>query len=168
MKLKLDSKLATQAEDSLGLHARPLYDRPGARIVGVFELAHVERTQPAPDADKEASVKLRITGLEIANSEQEPHVRDAMRALFLHRTAQGTLDPEGEIELSDRTIDLTAGMLHAVEAARYRTGVRHWQEYAGNAVSQSKRPTVSDLLAELRTIRDGLAALAGGAITPDD
>jgi hypothetical protein len=65
MKLKLDSKMATGPEDVLGQLAHQLYERPGARIVGVVELAHVERTQPAPDTDAESSVKMRITALEV-------------------------------------------------------------------------------------------------------
>lgn len=165
MKLKLDSKMATAPEDVLGQLAHQLYDRPGARIVGVVELAHVERTQPAPDTDAESSVKMRITALEVGREEQEHHLREAMRALFLHRTARGTIDEAGEVELSDRTIELTGGVLHAVEAARLRAVVRHWGEYA-RAVSRSNRPlTVTELLHEITTISDGLDAAAFGVVS---
>lgn len=164
MKLKLDSKSSTAAEDVLAQHARPLYDRPGARIVGVVELAHIERTQPAPDADAEASVKVRITALEVGRDEQEHHLREAMRALYLHRTARGTIDEAGEVELSDRTIELTGGVLHAVEAARLRTVARHWGEYA-RAVTKTNKPlSSSELLRELAAIADGLDAAVYGVI----
>lgn len=164
MKLKLDTKMSTSAEDVLAQLARQLYDKPGARLVGVVELAHVERTQPAPDTDAEASVKIRITALEVGRDEQEHHLREAMRALYLHRTASGTIDEAGEVELSKRTVELTGGVLHAVEAARLRAVVRHWGEYA-RAVGRASRPlTVSELLHEIAAVADGLEAAAFGVV----
>src|SRR5258705_12591698 len=106
------------AGDAPAHPARQLYARPGARLVGILELAHVERSQPAPDTDIEPCVKVRITALEVGREEQEHHLREAMRALYLHRTASGTIDETGEVELSGRTLELTGGVLHAVEAAR--------------------------------------------------
>lgn len=158
MKLKLDSKASTAAEDVLGQLARPLYDRPGARIMGIVELTHVERTQPAPDADVEPSVKVRITALEVGRDEQEHHLRDAMRALYLHRTASGTLDESGDVELSARTVELTGGMLHATEAARLRAVVRHWGEYARAVGRSNHQLSASELLHEVAAIADGLDA----------
>jgi len=164
VKLKLDSKMSTSAEDVLGQLARQLYDRPGARLVGVLELAHVERTQPAPDTDVEPSVKVRITALEVGRDEQEHHLREAMRALYLHRTATGTIDETGDVELSSRTLELTSGVLHAVEAARLRAVARHWGEYA-RSVTRSNRPlTVSELLHEVAAIADGLDAAVYGVL----
>jgi hypothetical protein len=155
--IKLDSKLANPAADALDSLTARLYAKPGMRIVGVVELAHVERTQPAPDSDKEASVKLQIKHLEIANPQQEEAVREAQRALYLHRTAQGTLTDDGEIELSRDTIAQTGGMLHAIEAARLRATVKHWQEYA-TRVRHDGKLTTSQLANELATIADGLSA----------
>lgn len=164
MKLKLDTKMSTAAEDVLGQLAHQLYDKPGARLVGVVEIAHIERTQPAPDTDAEASVKVRISSLEIGREEQEHHLREAMRALYLHRTARGTITEAGDVELSDRTIELTGGVLHAVEAARLRAVARHWGEYA-RSVSRSNHPLVaSELLHELQTIADGLDAAVYGVV----
>jgi hypothetical protein len=164
MKLKLDSKMATGPEDVLGQLAHQLYERPGARIVGVVELAHVERTQPAPDTDAESSVKMRITALEVGREEQEHHLREAMRALFLHRTARGTIDEAGEVELSERTVELTGGVLHAVEAARLRAVVRHWGEYARAVTRSNRPPTVTELLHELTAIADGLDTAVYGLV----
>jgi hypothetical protein len=158
VKLKLDSKMRTAPEDVLGQLARPLYDSPGVRIVGIVELAHVERTQPAPDTDVEPSVKVQITALEIGREEQEHHLREAMRALYLHRTARGTLTESGDVELSDRTVELTAGVLHAVEAARLRAVVRHWGEYARSVTRSNKPLSNSELLHELAAVADGLDA----------
>ncbi len=161
MKIKVDSKMTTKAGEALGRYARPLYEAPGRRIVGVIELTHVERTQPAPDSDNEESVKVRVTALEIGQEEQEHLLRSAMRALHLHRTASGTLDEAGDVELSEGTLRLIDGHLHAAEAARLRTAATHWQEYARKA-AQLTNPTATELLHELATIADGLSVAIYG------
>ncbi|WP_213452865.1 hypothetical protein [Rhizomonospora bruguierae] len=153
--IKLDTKPATNAALALERHAQRLYARPGVRIVGVCELAHVERTQPAPDEDKEPTVKLRVVHLEVANPEQEDSLRQAMEALYLHRSAQGTLGEDGDIELSERTIKLTSGLLHAVEAARRRTAVAHWASYARRALGVPNLAT-SEIRHELDAVATGL------------
>lgn len=156
--VKLEGKVGGQAGAALEPHARSLYDRPGVRMVAVIELAHTERTQPAPDSEKQASVKLRITGMEIPAKEQEGVIREAMRALYLQRTANGTLDESGELELSKETIRLTAGMLTELETARLRAGLQHWYGYARRAVN-TPNVTATEALHELKAIADGLNAL---------
>lgn len=146
--IKLDSKPATAAGDALAPHATRLYANPGVRILGVVELAHVERTEPAPDEDREPSVKLRISHLEIANSEQEDALRTAQRALYLNRTAQGTLGEDGDIELSKHTLSLTAGILASVEASRLRVALDHWAVYARRVLNTSN-VTISEMRHEL-------------------
>lgn len=164
--IKLDSKFSANADAALERHAGPLYNRPGVRIVGVVELAHVERTQPAPDEDKEPSVKLRVTHLEVANPEQEDAIRQAMEALYLHRTAQGTLGEGGDIELSERTIRLTGGLLHALEAARLRVAVAHWADQSRRALAVAQI-TAAEMRHELDAVAAGLeAALRGEAGEP--
>lgn len=159
--IKLDSKLTKSAFASLERYTTKLYGRPGMALVGVVELSHVERTQPAPDQDKEPSVKLRITGLEIANPDQEDTLRDAQRALYVHRNAQGTLDEDGDIELADRTLKMTGGLLHAIESARYEVGVRGWAEHARRAIAVNGS-TANELRAELRKVAEGLERLLRG------
>ena len=164
--IKLDAKPTTAAGASLERYATKLYGRPGMTLVGVVELRHVERTQPAPDEDKEASVKLRITALEVANPDQEDTLRDAQRALYLHRNAQGTLDEDGDIELSDRTLRMTGNMLHAVEAARYEVAVRGWADHARRALAVNGS-TANELRHELTTIAAGLERLLRGEPAED-
>ena len=155
--IKLDSNLAPPAAEALDRLTAKLYAKQGMRIVGVVELAHVERTQPAPDSDKKASVKLQIKHLEIANSDQENAVREALRALHLHRVAHGTLLEDGEVELSKQTLSDAGGMLHAIEAARLRVTMMHWRDYVYRVRSDNDL-TVSQLQNELSTIVDGLSA----------
>lgn len=156
---KIESKPSAAAGSGLEPWVQPLYSVPSKRVVGVVELVHVLRTQPAPEADKEPEVRLRISQLEIAREEQEPAVREAMAALHLHRTAYGTLNEDGDLELSQRTLELAGGRLHAIEAARLRAAVQHWWTYARHvAALGDDKHTVTSLREELQTIADGLGA----------
>ncbi|MFG3709504.1 hypothetical protein [Micromonospora sp. NPDC047730] len=164
--IKLDSKLTTAAGVSLERYASKLYGQPGMRLVGTVELRHVERTQPAPDEDKKPSVTLRVSGLELANPDQEDTIREAHRALYLHRNAQGTLDESGDIELADRTLKMAGNMLHAIEAARYEVAVRGWAEHARRAIAVNGS-TANELRAELRKVAEGLERVLRGEPTED-
>lgn len=159
---KIESKLASAAASGLEPYIQPLYTTPGKRVIGVVELRHTERTEVAADEDKEQSVKLRISHLEIARPEQEETLRQALRALYLHRTASGTLTEEGELELSDQALRIVGESLHALEAARLRAAVQYWQGQARRVLSLPDL-TVTEIRHELDTIADGLAAaLAAG------
>jgi hypothetical protein len=162
---RIEARLAAPAEAGLEPHVPGLYARPGVRVLAVAELRHVERTEPAPDSDKTRSVKLSITHLEVANERQEPALREALSALYMQRTAAGTLDEHGELELAERTLALAAGELNAVEAARLRLVARHWAAYAGKALDSAE--TVSQLRQELKTIYDGLRAAEYGEVGTD-
>jgi hypothetical protein len=161
--LKIDGKPSTAAADALEPHVRTTYNRPGHRLMVVGELEHVERTQPAPGSDKEPSVKCRITHLEVARGEQEDALREAQRVLYLQRTARGTLDDDtGQLDLSERTLELTGGTLAYVETARVRAGLAHWSEYA-RRVQHNNQLTDTELRRELKVIANGLSATLAGA-----
>lgn len=155
--LKLDSKMSKTAKAALEPLIGQLYATPGMHIVGVVEFAHDERNQAAPGSDKEEWVKTRIVGLEIANEKQEDALRQAMRALHLHRTAYGTVTEDADVELSERTLELTGNLLHAIEAARLRSAALHWEQYARRVLAV-KEATTTELLHELAAIADGLGA----------
>ncbi|MEU4578986.1 hypothetical protein [Nonomuraea sp. NPDC023979] len=157
-KFKFDSQMHMAAADALAPHIRGIYDRPGSSILFIGEAKHVERTQPAPDSDAEASVKVRIIQLEIPNRDQEDAIREAARALHLQRTAQGTLDEEGQLILSQGTLKRIAGRLHEVEVSRLRAGLGHWVAYAQRVKSNGKL-TATELRQEMDQLADGLAAL---------
>jgi len=154
--LKLDSKLSGNATVSLHDLSSVLFHKPDMRIVGVVELAPVERAIPAPGEDKDPTVKVAIKAIEIGRGEQEHHLRQAMDALYRHRTATGTIDDELRPQLSQRTVELTGGVLDAVEAARLRTVCEQWGQYIDN-ITRGKM-TGPQALDELRIIRKGLAA----------
>lgn len=166
-KIKIEGRPAANASLALERFSQKLYNRPGLNVVGVVELRHVERTQPAPDEDKEQTVTLRMTHLELANPEQEDAIRQAMEALYLHRSAQGTLGEDGDITLAERTIKLTGGMLHAVEAARMRVSVRHWADQARRALAV-ENITVAEMRHELDAVANGLETVLSAGDPDED
>ncbi|MEV0660150.1 hypothetical protein ACIBI3_02245 [Actinomadura luteofluorescens] len=161
--IKLDSKVGGDASTALEPHIPTLYSRPGVRVMAVLELAHVERTQPAPGSDKEPSVKMQITSLELPSKEQEHVIRDVLRALYLQRTAAGTLEEDGQISLTKSTLNLATGHLHATETARLRAGLSHWERYARRVADTTKDLAASEFRHEMRALADGLTAILSRA-----
>lgn len=167
-KIKLDSKMGGPAAAAVEPLAQTIYAKPGVRIVGIVELAHTSRTEPAPDEDAEPEVKLAIKHLELARGGQHDEwVRKAMRALYLQRTAQGTLGDEYEVELSERTLAQTADLLQGVEVARLRTVVSSWGTYAERA-ARGQTLTVSQYQEELAIIGKALQGALRWASDGDD
>lgn len=160
-KIRFDSKVSASAADALSPLAGALYSRLGTRRVCVMELASVERNQLAEEESKDSYVKVRVTFCEVANEEQEETLRQAMRALRLHRTASGTLDEEGEVALSEATLKQVADLLHAHEAARLRAGAQHWLDYM-RGMREVANPSVMELRHELDIIMAGLQHLLHG------
>ncbi|MEV6791314.1 hypothetical protein AB0M87_04780 [Streptomyces sp. NPDC051320] len=160
--LRFDAKVSASALDALESHVRPVYDQPGARRLFIGEFAAIERTEPAPGTEKEPSVRVRIVGLELPNADQEGLVRDAQRYLFLQRTAHGTLDDDGQLELDDTTLRLTGGQLAYIETARLRAALGHWATYARRVVHTSNM-TDSEVRHELQLVADGLTVALDGA-----
>lgn len=163
--LKLQGKPSTVAMAALAPHIARLYAHTGIRCMAVVELAHIERTEPAPESDKDASVTLRISHLEMPAPDQEGVLREVQRALYLQRTATGKLDEDNEVALSRQTLDDAAGMVQAIAVARYTAGVRHWEDYT-RRVAANDKATVTELHHELDLIAEGLRALREGTVAP--
>lgn len=156
--LKFDAKVSAAAADALEPHVRPMYDQPGDKRMAIVEIEAIERTQPGPGSDKQPMVKVKIIGLEIPNQDQEGAVREAQRFLHLQRTARGTLDEDGQLELSESTLQLTGGQLAWLETARLRAGLAHWRDYAQRLV-HGPDLTVSEVRHEMQTVAEGLTAV---------
>lgn len=159
--VKIAGKPYAAAQTSLEAQADWLYNHPGGRVIGIIELAHTERSEPAPDVDKDRTVTLGITMLELATAEQEETLRQAFRAMYIVRTATGTLDPDGEVEMSDRTLSSVKNELILSEASRLRAGVRAWAERARQAFLAGGLEA-HELRHELEALHTGLYALAVG------
>ena len=154
--IKIEGKVGGQAAAALEPHAKSLYDRPGVRVLAVVELAHSLRTQPAPDSEKNASVSLRISAMELPTKEQAETVREVMQALYLQRTAAGKLTEQGDVQLSENTMELASRLLSDQELSRLRVGMAHWEQHAANAARDSDL-TIHGARAELRKISAGLS-----------
>ena len=157
MKAKIAGAVAHDAQEALTLHAAAMYATLGKRIIVIAELASSERTQVAPDEEKDVSVTLQIKQLEVAAAELEDPVRKAMEALYTQRTAYGTLNEDQAIELSTTTLDRVAGDISLTEAARLHAGVDHWLDYTRRA--RSSKLTAEAFRKELAVIADGLHTL---------
>jgi hypothetical protein len=166
--LKIVGSPTAAAMAALEPHVMRLYDKPGARVMAVVELAHVERVQPAPGSDGKPVVKMKITGCEVPNREQEGAIREAQRALFLARTARGTLDEEGMLNLNEDTLKNTSGLLMSIECARLRAGLLHWTEYARRVVGTSGTLSQTEMAHELQSIADGMASTLDQAAPEED
>lgn len=91
--IKFDSKVVADVDQALRPHAGWMFAKQGGRWVAVVELEHVERAEPAPEEDKDATVKLRITDAEIADDpDHASYLREILEALFRRRTKANTLD----------------------------------------------------------------------------
>jgi hypothetical protein len=152
--------------EALEPHVQRLYDRPGLSVMAIVELRHVERVQVAPGGDKEPSVSVKMIGCEVPNPDQEGAIREAQRALFLQRTAKGTIDEDGLVTLDDETMRRTGGLLTAIEVARLRAGLAHWTAYANQVTAKSHQFSTSEMAHEVDTIAAGLTAVFHSAALP--
>lgn len=156
--IKIEGKLTSGAGEALADHARALYDGLGKTRLGIVELRSAHRVTPGPGEEKKPTVALRIAALEIANADQERYVREAQKALYLARTARGTLNDDGQIEISEDTIRLLGDSLAYEEAARLRAGLERWTTEMAKVAST---PTLLDgeIRHEVERIKKGLQAV---------
>lgn len=160
--MKFVARVSASTQEALEPHVRPMYDQPGARRMAIIEFAAIERTEPAPGTETEPSVKVRIVGLEVPNREQEGAIREAQRFLHLQRSARGTFDDDGQLELSESTLQLTGGMLAYLETARLRAALAHWRDYAQRLV-HGPDLTVTEVRHEMQAVAEGLTAVLNTA-----
>lgn len=158
-KLKVGG-LGAAASNAIDPHIRRLYDRPGATLMAVVEFEHVERTQPGPRSDKDASVTVKATHLEVpASPDQEAVLRDVQRTLYLLRTAAGTLDEHsGRVEIDEQGLSLAAGRIAQQDAAEMRIAMHHFADQASRAIT-AVDASEAKLRDSLRKIRDGINAV---------
>jgi hypothetical protein len=90
--VKFDSKVLTDVAEALEPLATEMFKQRAGRWMAVVEFGHAERTEPGPDEDKQPTVKLRITGIEVAADEiTGGRLRGVQREMFDRRTSGGTL-----------------------------------------------------------------------------
>ncbi|MFJ8855144.1 hypothetical protein [Streptomyces sp. NPDC102437] len=90
--VKFDSKVLTDVAEALEPHATDMFRLRNGHWMAIVELSHVERTEPGPEEDKAPSVKIRVTGIEVAGDEiSGGRLRGVMREMYDRRTSGGTL-----------------------------------------------------------------------------
>ncbi|WP_225825653.1 hypothetical protein [Streptomyces naphthomycinicus] len=95
--VKFDSKVLTDVAEALEPHATEMFKQRRGRWIAIVELAHVERTEPGPDEDKNPAVKLRVTTIEVAADEiTGGRLRGLQREMYDRRTSGGTLFADDE------------------------------------------------------------------------
>lgn len=122
--LKIYPDLGASALEAIEEHIPELYNVPGKKLVAIVELARREVVSPDPDSDGKCRVSVRIIGLETVTTDLEDALREAMRALFLMRTASGTLDEDGTVQLSEDTVTGLGGRLGAIQSTRLRAAIK--------------------------------------------
>ncbi|MFE6225442.1 hypothetical protein [Streptomyces sp. NPDC057854] len=91
--VKLDSKILTDVAEALEPYASAMFKQRAGRWMAVVELSHTERTEPGPEEDKNPSVKVRVTQIEVAaDAVTEGRLRGLQREMYQRRTDAGTLD----------------------------------------------------------------------------
>ncbi|WKD36549.1 hypothetical protein [Streptomyces xanthophaeus] len=91
--VKFDSKVLTDPAEALEPFASEMFKQRRGNWMAIVQLSHVERTEPGPDEDKDPSVKIRITQIEVAGDAlTQDQLRHLMRDLYERRTSDGTLD----------------------------------------------------------------------------
>lgn len=90
--VKFDSKVLTDVAEALKPYAEAMFKQRHGHWMAVIELAHVERSEPGPDEDKNPAVKVRVTGIEVAADEiTAGRLRNVQREMYDRRTSGGTL-----------------------------------------------------------------------------
>lgn len=91
--IKVDSKVIADVAEAFEPFADAMFRNRQGRWMAIVELAHVERTEPGPEEDKAPSVKIRVTGIEVAADEfTDERLRQQQQDLYRRRTSDGTLD----------------------------------------------------------------------------
>jgi len=153
VKVKLATLAAGAAQEVLDIHSSALYATLGTHRLAIMEFASVERTQMAPDEDKEATVTVRIQQMEIADEKQSDALRNTLAALHLQRTAHGTLTEDGDVAMSQNVIEGCAGDVNLAAAVRMQIAVEQLRDKAAKALFKG---SAADIRKALQEIREGM------------
>ncbi|MFI1734018.1 hypothetical protein ACH40E_33360 [Streptomyces acidicola] len=95
--VKLDSAAAAVEASLTRDLRRGLFEKPGTTVVAIVELTSKSYTGHAEGEDKDPQVKLRVTGCEVARTDEDAKALfEAKRAMWRDRQIEGTLDEIGD------------------------------------------------------------------------
>lgn len=144
MKLSIKG-MASAASDGLEGHVRRIFDNQSARVVFVGELEHVQRVEPGPASTVEPSVSVRLSRLEVPSQGQQEEIRELLRALYLIRTAPGTLDEASgavSLEGAAQKVSDAVSVTYVQEALDARVVLRHVHNALADMISPGQMDVV--------------------------
>lgn len=95
--VKLDSAAAAVEASMTREQRRGLFEKPGTVVYAIVELTSKTYTGHAEGEDKPAQVKVRVTGCEVARSDEDAQALiEARRAMYRGRQIDGTFDEVGK------------------------------------------------------------------------
>ncbi|WP_432182078.1 hypothetical protein [Streptomyces sp. NBC_00063] len=95
--VKLDSAAVAVEATMTREQRRGLFEKPGMVVYAIVELTSKSYTGHAEDEDKPSQVKLRVTGCEVARSDEDAKsLIEARRAMYRGRQIDGTFDEVGK------------------------------------------------------------------------
>jgi hypothetical protein len=164
--IKVQGKLGANAAEAISRHAGPLFARLGATRLAVVELRSAERMEPAAGEDKEQSVTLRVSALEVANADQEDILRKVLHALYTQRTAYGTLTEDGDLEVSEGTLERAGTDIMLADVARLHAGVAAWIDEGRRILGRAKI-SGSEMRLEFDRVLKGVKEVIDPALRKD-
>ncbi|MCT2591102.1 hypothetical protein LHJ74_14490 [Streptomyces sp. N2-109] len=94
--IKLDTAAASIEGSLSAEQRRGLFESPGTVVVAIVELTSKSYTGHADGEEKDPQVKVRVTGAEVARTDEEAaSLLEAKRAMYRGRRMDGTLDEIG-------------------------------------------------------------------------
>ncbi|MFF8656776.1 hypothetical protein [Streptomyces huasconensis] len=95
--VKLDPAAAAIEATMTREQRRGLFEKPGMVVYAIVELTSKSYTGHAEDEDKDPQVKVRVTGCEVARSDEDAKALiEARRAMYRGRQIDGTFDEVGK------------------------------------------------------------------------
>lgn len=102
---------------------RGLFEKPGTVVYAIVELTSKAYTGYAEGEDKPAQVKVRVTGCEVARTDEDAEALvEARRAMYRGRQIDGTFDEvgKGPLRPGDSLGDLAAAKPTEAELTEYK------------------------------------------------
>ncbi|MET9098326.1 hypothetical protein [Streptomyces antibioticus] len=124
--IKLDSAAVAIETSMTREQRRGLFEKPGTVVYAIVELTSKSYTGHADDEDKKPNVKLRVTGCEVARSDEDAKALiEARRAMYRGRQIDGTFDEvgKGPIHPGAELADLTASKPTETELKAHKARV---------------------------------------------
>lgn len=95
--IKLDAAAAAIEASMTRDQRRGLFEKPGTVVYAIVELTSKTYTGHAEGEEKPSQVKVRVTGCEVARSDEDAKsLIDARRAMYRGRQIDGTFDEVGK------------------------------------------------------------------------